>query len=137
MKTATTKIAIITYFDIISFITIEISKQNFDDDNNNSDEKNNNLYFQFLISIEKQLNLFLNVANILTLLINSTINIVDISINIAKQINIDIVFFVDFLFRIQRVYKKNKKFFNHYKNLKKIAKKNFNQINQEKHTFKT
>ena len=56
------------------------------------------------------MNLFVNIANILTLSINSTINIVDILINIAKQIDIDIVFFIDFLFRIQRVYKKNKNF---------------------------
>ena len=39
LKAATTKVAIITYFNIILFITIEISKQNFDDDNNNNNKK--------------------------------------------------------------------------------------------------
>ena len=45
LKTATIKIAIIIYLDIISFITIEISKQNFNNNSDNSDKKNNNLHF--------------------------------------------------------------------------------------------
>ena len=123
LKNETTKFVMMIYFDLIKFIIFEIFKfdideKDFDDENNNFDVENIFIIDQsFTNAINFSKNQFdainfSNFSSTFNAINSSTFNKTNFVQNLSMPLNIefDTNNINNFLFRIKKAYKKNKKF---------------------------
>ena len=139
LKNETTKLVMMTYFFLMKFMIFEIfeldiDEKDFDDENNNDfDVKNtfivNESFTDAVNFLKNQFHAinFSNVSSTFNAINSSTFNKVNFVSDLSTQSNIefDANNVNDFLLRIKKAYKKNKKFQNIMKTKKKRRSKNF------------